>query len=600
MPARGLSTHLGNGAAAVLPRHPNFIWAQLADDRLTASFIADGHHLPADTLKSMLRAKGLSRAVLVSDSVALGGMPPGIYEQQIGGRVELSADGRLGIVGTPYLAGAARPLKDGVAMAARSAGLALADALKLATENPGRFVGGRGRLAVGAAADLMRFRWRPGDPTLAIDAGLSTGREGRRGMLKAGVAVVDVTPPAGLAMAGFGARTSPAVGAHDPLTVRAIVVDDTAIVVADVVGMDDAMSRRVRERCPLPAERVIVSALHTHGGPVMSVDRTGGEPDPDYVARLEDACVSAIVQAAASARPAEILVGAGADPDVARNRRHPGGSVDRALPVLVVRGTDGGFIAVVTSYACHPVVLGPDNNLWTADYPHFVRDRLERAYPGATAIFITGCCGDANNGHTAHASLSLAGSPERTYAAAERIGARIADAARRAVLSPAGEGAAVENSDVTLALAWREGMPPRELASKWRAEAAADPTQAAILGYWIRWAEAIADPQPRPWVGRVTAMRWGSVPIVAFPGEIFAETALGIRSILGGRAAFVFSYSDSTPGYIPPASEFAFGGYEVDEAHRYCGMPATFAPGSAEALAAAAEALIERVGLLDP
>ena len=164
-----LSTHLGNGAAAVLPRHPNFIWAQLADDRLTASFIADGHHLPADTLKSMLRAKGLSRAVLVSDSVALGGMPPGIYEQQIGGRVELTADGRLGIVGTPYLAGAARPLKDGVAMAARSAGLALADALKLATENPGRFVGGRGRLAVGAAADLMRFRWRPGDPTLAID-----------------------------------------------------------------------------------------------------------------------------------------------------------------------------------------------------------------------------------------------------------------------------------------------------------------------------------------------------------------------------------------------------------------------------------------------
>ena len=54
-------------------------------------------------------------------------------------------------------------------MAARSAGLPLADALKLATEIPGRFVGGRGRFAVGASADLMRFRWRPGDPTLAID-----------------------------------------------------------------------------------------------------------------------------------------------------------------------------------------------------------------------------------------------------------------------------------------------------------------------------------------------------------------------------------------------------------------------------------------------
>jgi hypothetical protein len=417
--------------------------------------------------------------------------------------------------------------------------------------------------------------------------------------MKAGVAVIDVTPPAGLAMAGYGARTSPATGAHDPLTVRAIVVDDTAIVVADVVGFDDAMSRRIRERCPLPAEHVIISALHTHGGPVMSVDCTGGEPDPDYVARLEEACVSAIGQAAANARPAEIFVGAGADPDVARNRRHRGGAVDRALPVLVVRGTDGAPIAVVTSYACHPVVLGPDNNFWTADYPHFVRTRLERDYPGATAIFITGCCGDANNGHTAHASLSLAASPERTYAAAERIGGRIADAARQAAMSPAGEGTHVANREVTLALAWREDGPPRELAAKWRAEATADPTQAAILGTWVHWAEAIADPRPAPWVGRVTVMRWGSVPIVAFPGEIFAETALGIRALLKGRPAFVLSYADSTPGYIPPASEFAFGGYEVDEAHRYCGMPAAFAPGSSEALAAAAEDLIARVGLLD-
>lgn len=105
-----LSTHLGNGAAALMPRHPNLIWAQLADDRLTATFIADGHHLPADTFKTMLRAKGLDRAVLVSDSVALAGMEPGIYRQAIGGEVEVRADGRVGIAGTPYLAGAGLPL----------------------------------------------------------------------------------------------------------------------------------------------------------------------------------------------------------------------------------------------------------------------------------------------------------------------------------------------------------------------------------------------------------------------------------------------------------------------------------------------------------
>ncbi|WDR07245.1 amidohydrolase family protein [Devosia rhodophyticola] len=96
-----LSTHLGNGAAANLPRHPNFIWAQLADDRLCASFIADGHHLAADTLVAMLRAKGVARSVLVSDLAAPGGLPPGIYDQPIGGRVQLWPDGRLGTPGTP-------------------------------------------------------------------------------------------------------------------------------------------------------------------------------------------------------------------------------------------------------------------------------------------------------------------------------------------------------------------------------------------------------------------------------------------------------------------------------------------------------------------
>jgi N-acetylglucosamine-6-phosphate deacetylase len=173
-----LSTHLGNGIGAMLPRHPNAIWAQLADDRLTATFIADGHHLPADTLKAMLRAKNLDRAVLVSDSVALGGMPPGVYDQKIGGKVELTPEGRLGTVGTPYLAGAARPLKDGVAMAANAAGLSLADALRLASDNPGRFVvGGRGRLAIGAPADLIRFRWRPGDASLSIEQAFLRGKE---------------------------------------------------------------------------------------------------------------------------------------------------------------------------------------------------------------------------------------------------------------------------------------------------------------------------------------------------------------------------------------------------------------------------------------
>lgn len=174
-----LATHLGNGAHAVLPRHPNYLWSQLADDRLAASFIADGHHLPGEVLTSMVRAKGVERGILVSDSSTLGGLPAGEYETPVGGRVELSDDGRLSQAGTPYLAGAAANLADGVARATGLAGLPLGTALRMATENPARLLGrrglGRGELRVGARADLVAFRWQPGDRTLDVEDVLVAG-----------------------------------------------------------------------------------------------------------------------------------------------------------------------------------------------------------------------------------------------------------------------------------------------------------------------------------------------------------------------------------------------------------------------------------------
>jgi len=163
-----LSTHLGNGAAAMMPRHPNAIWSQLANDSLCATFIADGHHLPAETFKSMLRAKGLQQSILVSDVAAPGGLAPGTYQQNIGGTVVLTEDGQLGTQGTPYLAGAARPLTDCVATAITMAGISLADALMLTTINPGRVIDRSGLLAIGEPADIISFDWEPDDRTLTI------------------------------------------------------------------------------------------------------------------------------------------------------------------------------------------------------------------------------------------------------------------------------------------------------------------------------------------------------------------------------------------------------------------------------------------------
>jgi N-acetylglucosamine-6-phosphate deacetylase len=151
-----MSTHLGNGAHALLPRHPNYIWAQLAESRLTASFVADGLHLPLDTFVAMLRAKGRHHRILVSDSTALAGALPGEYRTPVGGDVTLRADGRLVLAGSELLAGSTSSLRDCLAWTTQHAGLSLRTATAMATSVPASLLGltDRGNLRPGQWADL--------------------------------------------------------------------------------------------------------------------------------------------------------------------------------------------------------------------------------------------------------------------------------------------------------------------------------------------------------------------------------------------------------------------------------------------------------------
>ncbi len=156
-----LSTHLGNGAHALIPRHPNYIWEQLAADELWASLIVDGHHLPPSVVKCMMRSKGLERCILISDAVYLAGMPPGRYRS--GEReVELTAERCVRLVGTDYLAGSAIELARGVENSVRFAGISLEQAIALATIQPARLLGIAdrvGSISEGLAANLITFRW---------------------------------------------------------------------------------------------------------------------------------------------------------------------------------------------------------------------------------------------------------------------------------------------------------------------------------------------------------------------------------------------------------------------------------------------------------
>jgi N-acetylglucosamine-6-phosphate deacetylase len=155
-----LSTHLGNGIASPLPRHPNPIWHQAAEDRLFASFIADRRHLDDDTLRILARAKGPERTILVSDLSPLAGCPAGRH-----GPWEVTGDGTVVVAGTDYLAGASAPLWRDIENLAAVLGWSPASAVGAATANPATLLRlTPPALAPGAPADLVAFAQRPGEP----------------------------------------------------------------------------------------------------------------------------------------------------------------------------------------------------------------------------------------------------------------------------------------------------------------------------------------------------------------------------------------------------------------------------------------------------
>lgn len=152
-----LSTHLGNGAHPMLPRHPNYLWAQLADDRLSAGLITDGHHLPADTVTAMIRAKGPGRTFLISDAAALAHCPPGDYRTPVGGSVTVEPGGALKLTGTSLGAGSGCSLRECLAWALANTSFQPGELLAMATSVPAGLLGltGRGVLEAGARADVL-------------------------------------------------------------------------------------------------------------------------------------------------------------------------------------------------------------------------------------------------------------------------------------------------------------------------------------------------------------------------------------------------------------------------------------------------------------
>ncbi len=156
-----ISTHLGNGSHAMLPRHDNYIWEQLAADGLWASMIADGHHLPDSVMRCIVRGKTPARMILTCDASPLAGSPPGKYRQW-----EYDFDvlpiGKIVVSGTQFLGGSWAFTDLCVRNLLKLGETSLAETIDMASNRPRELLGLPTRkIEIGEPAELIVFDWSP-------------------------------------------------------------------------------------------------------------------------------------------------------------------------------------------------------------------------------------------------------------------------------------------------------------------------------------------------------------------------------------------------------------------------------------------------------
>ena len=440
-----------------------------------------------------------------------------------------------------------------------------------------------------------------------------------------GAAAVEVTPPWLVSMSGFAARTQRSRGVHDPLFARALAVGEpgkepVVLVSIDCIGVDASLTAAVRRGLSaVPPSRVAVVATHTHGGPATLRHGHLGDIEDRVLDSIVAGAIEAGARACAALEPVTLRFGTAPAPGLARNRRDPSGPVDDEVAVMSFwrQGATTPAAALV-SFAMHPVVLGSDNLLLTRDYVGYLVDGMERHYPGCTALFACGCAGQINTGHKASASWSTGAQPDRTFAAARTVGGKLLEAAvialgeRSTPVSP-GRGVRAAVTDVALPLTAPDPPASQQLvrlaAELAEARVAGDQAREGLLRGMESWAKMrLAAEQSSEGAGSVSRTFWnlheravslqafalGDAVIALLPGEPFVEYGLALKAA-GRPLLMTVGYANDAPGYLPTAAALAEGGYEVETAFQFYGLPGPYRRDIEATLMSACEQLLATV-----
>jgi neutral ceramidase len=414
---------------------------------------------------------------------------------------------------------------------------------------------------------------------------------------RVGVARSIITPTNGLWMAGYAGRTHRAEGKATDLWLKALALEDgsghrAVIITSDLLAIRGNLYRRclprLKEKFGLEPAQVLLTASHTHCGPMLpnrpgglsaldEKDRTAAE---HYCSELANIIVETTGLALADLAPAR-LTSSHSETHFAANRRDNveserprlaqqgklAGPVDYSVPVLAAFQPDGKLRAVLFGYACHNTTLTGSFYQWCADYAGFAQAALEQSHPDATAMFCIGCAGDQDPVFRGRLGL------------AERYGNRLAAAVEEALLA----------APATLAPQLKTSMEmvPLNLGPV--------PTEAELeklthdsTAYVRRWATNLlaglrsGKPLERTYPYPLQVWQLGPQLLITLGGEPVVDYALKFKREFGPRT-WIAGYANDVMCYIPslrvlnedkPPVASRLWGYEGSQAMKVLGLPA--------------------------
>lgn len=419
---------------------------------------------------------------------------------------------------------------------------------------------------------------------------------------KAGAASVEITPAEPIRLAGFSFRTRPSEGVRQALHVKALALRDAtgktaALVTADlaIVKRDvwDAVAERCRKQFGIERDGILLNESHSHSGPLVGM---GAFPPPyeltpdqeavvrRYTAGFVDKAVEAVGLALGRLAPAALAYGHGLA-GIAVNRRRlpsfgpvPGGPVDHDVPVLSVRDSRGGLVAIVAGYACHATVF-MDYQIG-GDWPGCAQEQIEAAHPGAVALFVQGCGGD---------SFAF---PRKSAELAAIYGRKLAAAVEQTL----GSEMVPLSGPLRTAFACVD-VPFQAPPSRQELEKGRDGPDriarrhAALLLRQLDGAGRLPDRYPYP----VQVWRFGhGLTLIALGGEVVVDYSRRLKAQYGWDTTWVAGYSNDTFAYIPSLRVLREGGYEGRDAMVFKGLPAPFAESVEETIVGEAGELVRR------